>query len=184
MLGSKLIHVSKRGPWRSYIYISLDWVVIGLCNSLPPIIHRQGSFCVCDQTMRRYIVTLPLIGWAHTQNDLCIKPLPEPMLIFFAICTLRNKLPWNLNKITEHFFQENAFDKFVCKTAAILFRLLNLFTVHAGNLSHTNFIHFKAACKHFNILTLSVNVKTSIKSFHLHYLKWEQRTISKMCTSC
>ena len=49
------------------------------------------------------------------------KPLSEPMLEYYY-WTLRNKLQWNLNRNSNIFIWENAFERVVCETASILSR--------------------------------------------------------------
>ena len=50
------------------------------------------------------------------------RPISEPMLDYLVNWTLRNKLHWNLNRNSNIFIQENAFESVVCETAAILSR--------------------------------------------------------------
>ena len=66
---------------------------------------------------RRYIVTLSLIGWAHTENDLCNGLLPVSASSCYlnqwwliVSWTLRIKFQWNLNNHTMTFIQENVFE--------------------------------------------------------------------------
>ena len=71
----------------SYLILSLG---MGIISTDPPPVNepgKQGSFCVCAQPMRRrYIVTLPPIGWAHTQNDPWVRHQYDNLTHLSHIC--------------------------------------------------------------------------------------------------
>ena len=61
----------------------------------------------------------PWIGSALVQIMACrlfgAKPLHEPMMGYYHIGTIKNKLQWNFNPNTELFIQENVFESVVCQ---------------------------------------------------------------------
>ena len=68
--------ILSRGRWVN-VLIDIYHVVLLLfhCCILLELKLTQGSFCVCvcpANKRWRYIVTSSLIGWAHSQNDLCL----------------------------------------------------------------------------------------------------------------
>ena len=48
------------------------------------------------------------------------KPLPEPMLTYYQLHPYWNKLQWNINRNSNNFIVENAYQNLVCKLSAIL----------------------------------------------------------------
>ena len=80
MLGLKLNHVSIRGHWwrvimgikpRECFFLQFETLDIKRSRYDSNV---QGSFCECAHASSkrlRYIVTSPLIGWVHTQNNPC-----------------------------------------------------------------------------------------------------------------
>ena len=68
-----------------------------------------------------YVSKLTIIG---SDNDVAWSAAFHYLNQYWIIVnwTLRNKLPWNLNRNSNIFIQENAFVSVVCETAAILSR--------------------------------------------------------------
>ena len=137
----KLMNKQSWGRWFGSPWCSSDntWMQPQLmfdCTTTASLFVNRGTqFKKCYMSNKHSAIKLthlPLAGAAYmsqwiesafVQIMACrifgAKPLAKPML---GYRTLRNKLQWNFNKVTQFFIHENASENIVCEMVAILSR--------------------------------------------------------------